>query len=376
MIFAVDLISDQYLIFNMSMEMDIMVSLGKRIIGDGYPVFIVFEAGATHNSLESAKELVKHSVEAGADGIKFQVLDPDRLVPDRSQPFTYEILVNKKTGEREQVTEPLYDILKRRHLTFDQWRELKAFCDDLGIVFFSTAVFEEEVDFLKELKVDTIKICSGDINHFPFIRYCAQTGMSIQLDTGNATMGEVEKAFEEVLKTGNKRIIIHNCPSGYPAKLESVNLKAIPTLKQLFLCPVAFSDHTPGWEMDIAAVALGANIVEKTITNDRTIKSPEHIFSLEPDGMKKFVKSIRDLETALGSSRKVISENQSIIGKDARRSIVLKKDVNKGDIIDKGMLDYARPGTGIEPGMTDVILGKKITKKIAKGSNLAWGDFE
>ncbi|MCK5099443.1 MAG: N-acetylneuraminate synthase family protein, partial [Desulfobacteraceae bacterium] len=230
-----------------------MVLIEGEKVGDGYPVFIVFEAGATHDSLESAKELVKYSVEAGADGIKFQVLDPDRLVPDRSQPFVYESLVNLETGERKQVTEPLYDILKRRYLTFDQWRELKAFCDDLGIIFFSTATFEEEVNFLKDLGADTLKICSGDINHLPFIRYCAKTGMSIQLDTGNATIGEVEKAYEEVLKTGNKRVIIHNCPSGYPARLESINLKTIPTLKQLFPCPVAFSDHTPGWEMDIAA---------------------------------------------------------------------------------------------------------------------------
>lgn len=353
-----------------------MVLIDKKKVGDGHPVFIVFEAGATHDSIESAKELIRHAAEAGADGIKFQILDPDRLVPDKSQSFAYEILVNKKTGQRKQVTEPLYDILKRRYLTFDQWREVKEFCDDLGIIFFSTATFEEEVDFLEELGVDTLKICSGDINHLPFIRYCAKTGMSIQLDTGNATVGEVERAYGEVLKTGNKRVIIHNCPSGYPARLESINLKAIPTLKQLFPCPIAFSDHTPGWEMDIGAVSLGANIVEKTITIDRTCKSPEHIFSLEPKDMKKFVQSIRDLEIALGSSRRLLSEDEYRIGKNTRRSIVLKKDVKKGDVIERGALDFARPGTGIEPFMADVILKKKFTKKIVKGSRLDWGDFE
>ncbi|MCK5541293.1 MAG: N-acetylneuraminate synthase family protein [Desulfobacterales bacterium] len=353
-----------------------MVLIDKQKVGDGYPVFIVFEAGATHNGVDSAKELVRHSVEAGADGIKFQILDPDRLVPDRAQPFVYEMLINKDTGEKKQVTEPLYDILKRRYLTFDQWRQVKEFCDDLGIIFFSTATFEEEVDFLEDIGVDTIKICSGDINHFPFIRYCAKTGMSIQLDTGNATIGEVEKAYGEVLKTGNDRVIIHNCPSGYPARLESINLKAIPTLKQLFPCPIAFSDHTPGWEMDIAAVSLGVNIVEKTITIDRTCQSPEHIFSLEPQDMKKFVQSIRDLEIALGSSRRVISEEEYKTGKNTRRSIVLKKDVKKGDIINKNTLDYARPGTGIEPLMTDLVLSKKFTKEILSGSQLTWGDFE
>jgi len=353
-----------------------MVSIEGINIGDGNPVFIVFEAGATHDSLESAKKLVKYAGEAGADGIKFQILDPERLVPDRTLPFSYDILINKDTGEKKQITEPLYDILKRRYLTFDQWKELKDYCDSLGIIFFSTATFEEEVDFLKELKTDTLKICSGDINHIPFIRYCARTGMCIQIDTGNASIGEVEKAYEEILKTGNDRVIIHNCPSGYPARLESINLRAIPTLKEVFDCPIAFSDHTPGWEMDIAAVALGANIVEKTITRDRIIASPEHLFSLEPNDMKKFVKSIRDLETAMGQSRKSISESQATIGKNSRRSLMTKEDVKKGDIINDTILDFARPGTGIPPDMTDIVIGKIFTGDIAKGCQLAWGDFK
>ena len=353
-----------------------MLTIEGRKIGDGQPVFIVFEAGATHGGLESAKELVRHSVEAGADAIKFQILDPARLVPDKAQLFSYEILINSETREKQEVSEPLYDILMRRYLTFDQWRELKQYCDDLDIIFFCTATFENEVDFLKSIGVDTLKICSGDIDHLPFIRYCARTGMSIQLDTGNATIGEVEKAYDQVLKTGNNRVIIHNCPSGYPARLESINLKTIVTLKQLFGCPIAFSDHTMGWEMDIAAIALGANIVEKTITENRECKGPEHLFSLEPMDMRRFVKSIRDLETALGNHRKLISEAEYKRGKNTRRSIVLKKEVKKGDVIDGNALDYARPGTGIEPCMADVILGKKFTRELVPGAELSWGDFE
>ena len=353
-----------------------MFSIEDKKIGDGSPVFIVFEAGPTHNGIESAKELVKYAAKAGADGIKFQILDPERLVPDKTQEFNYEILVNKETGKTRTITESLYDILMRRYLTFDQWRQVKKYCDELGIIFFSTATFIEEVDFLKDIGADTIKICSGDVNHFPFIRYCAKTGMSIQLDTGNATIEEVEKAYGEVLKAGNNRIIIHNCPSGYPARLQSINLRIIPNLKQMFACPIAFSDHTPGWDMDIAAVALGANIVEKTITLDRATPSVEHIFSLEPEDMKKFVKSIRDLEIALGNNRKIISDTEHKMGNNARRSIVLKKDVKKGETILEDSIDYARPGNGIEPGMTDVILNKKFTKNIIKGAKLSWGDFE
>jgi sialic acid synthase SpsE len=352
------------------------VQLGNKSIGDGCPVFIVFEAGPTHDGLASAKELVRCAAEAGADAVKFQIIDPDRLVPDKTQMFSYEILLDKQTGERKGKTEPLYDILARRYLTFDQWRQVKKYCDELGIIFFSTAMYEEEVDFLMQIGSPTIKICSGDINHLPFIRYCARTSAVIQLDTGNATIGDVERAFDEVRATGNERVIIHNCPSGYPARIESINLKMIPTLKQMFGCPAAFSDHTPGWEMDIAAVALGANMVEKTISLDRTTPSVEHLFSIEPNEMKAFVSSIRNLETALGAPRRQLGPEERKRGVGARRSVVLKKDVKKNQTIDDSVIDYARPGVGIPPDMADVIIKKRFTRDLMAGQFLDWGDFK
>ena len=353
-----------------------VVKLGEKLIGDGCPVFVVFEAGPTHDGLDSAMELVRCASESGADAVKFQILDPDRLVPDRSQLFSYEILLDRNTDQRESKSEPLYDILMRRYLTFDQWRKVKNYCDDLGLVFFSTATFKDEVDFLKDIGAQTIKICSGDINHLSFIRYCAKTGLSIQLDTGNATIGEVERAYDEVLMAGNRNVIIHNCPSGYPARLESINLKMIPTLKQMFECPVAFSDHTPGWEMDIAAVALGANMVEKTITLDRTTPSVEHLFSIEPHEMDRFVRSIRDLEVALGSCRRVLGSKERMLAMGVRRSIVLKKDVLKGQCIEESVIGYARPGKGVPADMADVVINKKFTKDLSAGQFLSWGDYE
>ncbi|MCG8637450.1 MAG: N-acetylneuraminate synthase family protein [Desulfobacterales bacterium] len=352
-----------------------MISIDKKKIGKGHPVFIVFEAGPTHDGLESAKGLAKLAAEAGADAVKFQVLDPERLVPDPSQQFSYSILVDKITGEQKEVSEPLLDILRRRYLTKDEWRELKAYCDALGITFFSTATFVDEVDFLKDLGCDTIKVCSGDVNHLSFIRYCAETGMVIQLDTGNATIGEIERAVDEVLATGNDRIIIHNCPSGYPARLESINLNLIPTLSHMFGCPVAFSDHTPGWDMDIAAIALGANMVEKTITLDRTTPSVEHLFSIEPEDMKRFVGSVRDLEVALGRNRKIISPEERKGGVGARRSIVLARDVREGELITAENIDFVRPGTGMPPDMADTLMGKRFSGKKRKGEQLGWGDF-
>jgi N,N'-diacetyllegionaminate synthase len=352
-----------------------MLKLGKKQIGDGYPVYIVFEIGATHHGIESAKQLVQFAAGAGADAVKFQILDPERLVPDKTQMFSYDILLDKATGATREVSEPLFDILMRRFLPLEQWRELKAFCDDLGIQFFSTATFLDEVDFLSELNCETIKICSGDVNHYPLIRHCARTGMIVQLDTGNATIGEVERAVDEIREAGNDRIIIHNCPSGYPARLESIHLNMIPTLKQMFSVPVAFSDHTPGWDMDIAAIALGANMLEKTITLDRTIPGVEHMFSLEPEDMKAFVTSIRDVEASLGKKRRIMTPDERLKGLAVRRSMVTRQDVRAGDIISGQTVDFVRPGFGLEPGLFDRINGKKFLKSLQKGHVIDWEDF-
>jgi N,N'-diacetyllegionaminate synthase len=351
-------------------------SISNKRIGDGEPVFIVMEAGPTHDGLDTAKRLVAEAAGAGADAVKFQMVDPDRLVADKTLMFSYRILVNRSTGDMESRSEPLYHILKQRTLTRDEWRELKAFCDDLGIAFFSTATFQDEVDFLVEMGCDSIKICSGDVDYYQLIEYCATKGLSIQLDTGNAVLGDVERAVDVVLGAGNNRIIIHNCPSGYPARLESINLRLIPTLKTVFGCPVAFSDHTPGWEMDIAAVALGADLVEKTITLDRTTPGVEHCFSLEPDDMKRFVQSIRSIETALGSRRKVMTTEEKHKAQAVRRSAVVSRDVSAGESVSMDCISFARPGYGIKPDSICHFLNRKFRRDIQAGSMISPHDID
>lgn len=326
-----------------------MVNFGKRIVGDGQPCFITFEAGPTHDGLESAKRFVALTAQAGADAIKFQILDPDRLVADKSQTFSYEVLVDRETGRTETVTEPLYDILCRRTISKEEWRELKRYSDSFGLAFFATIAFDDEIGLLEEMGCDSIKIASADVNHWPLIRKAARTGMCIQLDTGNATIGEIEEAVDIIISEDNKNIIIHNCPSGYPARLESINLKLIPTLKRIFPYPVAFSDHTPGWDMDIAAVTLGANLVEKTITEDRMKRSVEHIFSLEPHEMNIFINKIRDLEIAMGNSRRILHQVEREKRKAIRRSAFLKKAVAKGQSVSDAAIEFRRPGYGISP---------------------------
>lgn len=351
------------------------VTIGNKTIGDGHPCFITFEAGPTHNGLESAKRLVKLAAEAGADAVKFQTFDPDRLVADKKIPFSYEVLVDRATGKTETVEEPLYDILCRRALTPDEWRDLKKFSDSLDLIFFSTVGFEEDVHLLEKLGCHSIKIASADVNHFPLIRLVARTGMCIQLDTGNATIGEVEKAVDVCKSEGNDNIIIHNCPSGYPARLESINLNIIPTLKRMFSYPVAFSDHTPGWDMDVAAISLGANLVEKTITEDRSTRSVEHLFSLEPRDMKAFINTIRDVEIAFGTTRRIMSKEEKTKRQQVRRSVFLKSPAQAGQKLKDVEVDFRRPGFGVGPDMYEKFLDSSFVKDLPADHQLSLEDL-
>lgn len=353
-----------------------MVMFGNRTVGDGQPCFITYEAGPTHNGVESAKKLATLAVEAGADAIKFQILDPDRLVADRSVMFEYEVLVDRETGRTEKVAESLYDLLARRALGGEEWKEVKAHCDGLGLAFFATVGFEDEVRFLADIGCDSIKIASADVNHFPLIRQAAQTGMCIQLDTGSATLGEVEAAVDVIRATGNTNVIIHQCPSGYPARLESINLNIIPTLKRMFGYPVAYSDHTPGWEIDIAAVALGANLVEKTITEDRTTRSIEHVFSLEPADMREFIVRIRNLEKALGSNRRVLAGEELAKRQRIRRSVHLAGPAAAGMRLRDVRVDFRRPGFGIGPDVYETLLDLRFRRDLPTGHVLGFGDLE
>lgn len=351
------------------------LTLGNRRIGQGEPCFITFEAGPTHDGVDTALELVRQAAAAGADGIKFQIVDADRLVADRKQPFSYQVLVDRASGRRETVEEPLYDILKRRELPFDDWRRVKAAADAAGLAFFATASFFEDLEFLVAIGAHSVKIASSDINHLPLIRAAARTGMNVQLDTGNASLGEVEAAVDAILAEGNDSIIIHQCPSGYPAHLPSIQLRMITTLLQMFPFPAAFSDHTPGWEMDIAAVALGVSLVEKTITLDRCTRSVEHIFSLEGAEQAAFVHAIRDLETALGEPRRHFSADERQKRLATRRSVFLKRALAAGDSVSEADLDYRRPGWGISPAELARVVGLRTARDLAAGTMLAWTDL-
>jgi N,N'-diacetyllegionaminate synthase len=352
------------------------VNIGDRQVGDGAPVFIVFEAGPTHDGGETAKALVTHAARAGAHAVKFQIVDADRLVADREQPFSYQVLVDRKTGKMETVEEPLYDILKRRVLTKDQWREVKAHSDREGLAFFATVTFEDEIDLLAELNCHSIKIASADVNHFPLIRRAAQTGMCLQLDTGNSNLGEIEAAVDVIRQEGNENIIIHQCPSGYPAHLDSINLRIIQTLRQMFPYPVAFSDHTPGVMMDIAAVAMGANLVEKTITLDRMTRSVEHVMSLEPTEMASFVQTIDDVQRAMGTPRRILHEAERRRRIAYRRSVFLDAAVREGDRLRDARISFRRPGFGFAPDQYEAWPEARFRRDLPAGYMVTVADLK
>lgn len=357
------------------MKLENSFDLAGNKIGPDHPCFVTFEAGPTHQGLESAKRLARFAKDAGANAIKFQVFDSLRLVADPSIPFTYEVLLDSETGKTESVTEPLRNILVRRDMAHEEWRELKKYCDEIDLAFFATACFHEDIDFLFEIGCHSIKIASADVNHLPLIQYAAQTGLPIQLDTGMASLGEIETAVDVVQAAGNRQVIIHHCPSGYPAHLESINLRMISTIQRLFGCPVAYSDHSPGWDMNIAAVAIGANMTEKTITESRLTRSVEHIMSLEPHEMGRFVNIIREMEIALGSSRRMLSDVERKKRDSLRRSIHVVSDLPLGHMLSAADIDYRRPGAGIPPEEIGEVLSKKLTKDMRAGQRLEWSDL-
>ena len=266
--------------------------------------------------------------------------------------------------------------MKRRELSREEWRRVKGYCNELGITYFATVDYPEMVDFVMELGCHAIKICSGDVINHSIIRYAARTGLPVMIDTGSSTIGEIEKAVEVIEEEGNEKIIIHHCPSGYPARLESINLNIITTLKQMFEYPIAFSDHTPGWDMDIAAVALGVCMVEKTLTLDRTTRSCEHIMSIEPHEAKTFVRAIRDLEVAMGTSRRIMTGEEAKQKLKARRSVFAKTFIPKGTVLREENVDYRRPGDGIRVDESPYVLGRIVRRDIQSGEMITWQDLD
>ena len=330
------------------------VSIGSKLIGEGMPCFISFEPGGTFSDFDAAKIMIEATSASGADAVKFQTFlpgDADRIMGRK------DITVGFRTnsGKKQEL---VYDALKRRELSKEEWIKLAEFTKQKNLLFITAAYFPETVDILPELGVDAIKVSKGDINNVLLIDRIAKTNLPVILD-GREKFEDVEKAVKICQENNNEKIIIMHCPSGYPADDSGVHLNALSAIREKFPYPVGFADHSPGDIMNYAAVSMGASMIEKTITTDKTLEQVEHFMSLELDELKDLVKNIRSIEEAMGNSDIL---QTSRVEESARRSLVAKKDIKSGEKITFELLDFRRPGDmGISCSM-----GFKIINKIAK----------
>lgn len=321
---------------------------------------IIAEAGVNHNgSIDIAKQLVDKAVEAGVDIIKFQTFKAEKLVSKSAKQAEYQ---KKNIGSKSDDSQ--YNMLKKLELSEEDHQELMAYCKERGIQFFSTAFDLESIDYLHSLNLGLWKIPSGEITNYPYIKKIAQYHEPVILSTGMCEMDDISAAMDVLCKNGVKRsqITILHCNTEYPTPYKDVNLLAMQQIQDEFQVSVGYSDHTKGIEIPIAAVALGASVIEKHFTLDRNMEGPDHKASLEPDELKAMVSAIRHIEQALGDGHKQISESERKNIAIARKSIVAACPIKKGEMLTEQNLTVKRPGTGISPMRWEEVIGTKAIK--------------
>lgn len=344
--------------------------------------YIIAEVGVNHNgSLEMAKELIKVAKDSGANAVKFQTFKAESLVTKNAEQAEYQIKNLKGSSSQ-------FEMLKKLELSYEEFEHLQAFCKMQNIEFLSTPFDVDSADFLIDrLGIDKVKIPSGELTNAPFLHYIATKGNKMIVSTGMADLDEIHEALsyiaygfanptepvnEQHVKTFyhtdhakallHEHVVLLHCTTQYPAPTESINLKAIKTLEQEFQVPVGFSDHSAGINLAMVAVGMGATVVEKHFTLDRSLEGPDHKASLEPDELKAFVSGIREVETALGDGIKRPSENEFQNRIPARKSIVAKESIRAGEEFTMSNITVKRPGSGIEPKKYWALLGKKASR--------------
>lgn len=341
------------------------IKVGNRTIGEGHKCCISFEPSATYTDFDGAVKMIKATAASGADAIKFQTFvpgDADRLMSKKDITIDF----TTQTGKKK---ESVYEALKRRELEEDDWRKLVNYAKDLGVLFISTPVFAETVDLLAEINADLLKVSKGDVNNVLLIEHIAKTQLPVILD-GREKFEDVDRAIKICEKEGNQNIIILHCPSGYPAENAGVHLNTLKSIQKKYDYPIGFADHSPGGIMNYAAVALGATMLEKTITTDKKIEHVEHFMSLEIDELKTFVQNIRTIEEAMGDPNIFLT---SRVEDNARRALVAKQDIRKGDKITREALDFQRPANaGISCSEGFTVLTKIALSDIPKNTFLQW----
>lgn len=337
-------------------------------------VIIIAEAGVNHNGdIQIAKKLIDAAVDAGVDYVKFQTFKADSLVSKSAKKAEYQS-VNINDGDDSQ-----YAMLKNLELSHEDHLELMSYCEERNINFFSTAFDVEGVHYLNDLGLSFFKIPSGEITNYPYLKAVALYKKPVVMSTGMCSEKDIEKALEVLVKFGlsMEMISILHCNTEYPTPMKDVNLKAMLTIQEKFKTKVGYSDHTLGIEVPVAAVALGAHVIEKHFTLDKTLPGPDHVASLEPDELKAMVKAIRNIELAMsGNGGKVPSESEFKNIAIARKSLHIKRDLLKGHTITDEDLIPLRPGDGISPMEWENVIGKTLITNKVEFDKLLYSDIQ
>lgn len=345
------------------------MAIQGRMVGEGAPCFIMAEAGVNHNgSLEMAKRLVETAVSAGADAVKFQTFKAERLASASASKAAYQL-------QTTDASESQVAMLRRLELSAADHRALQAYCRKRRILFLSTPFEEDSADFLADLGVPAFKIPSGEITNLPFLAHVARKGKPMIMSTGMSTLTEVRQAVETIRAAGNDQLVLLHCVSAYPADPADANLRAMQTLSSAFGVPVGYSDHTPGIEVALAAVALGACLVEKHFTLDRNLPGPDHLASLEPEELRALVRGIRIVERSLGHGRKEPTASEAETVAVVRKSVVAAHNLPAGALVERADLAMKRPGTGIPPGEASRVVGRRTRRSLTADELLSWIDL-
>lgn len=333
---------------------------------DNSKTFIIAEIGVNHNGdIDLAKKLILKAKECKVDAVKFQTFKAENLVTKDTQKADYQ----KQNSEEDTQ----FEMLKNLELSKEDFKILKDFTLENDLIFLSSPFDLESVDLLEDLDIPAYKLGSGELNNFELIKYIESKNKPLILSSGMATLEEIKETVQQIKNKDN--LILLHCITGYPSDIKDANLNFIKTLQTEFNIPIGFSDHSPGIELPIAAVALGAKVIEKHFTIDKQLPGPDHAASLDYNEFKEMVKAIRNVELAMGDGIRKLNQKEMDIKEVARKSIILNKDIKKGTILTKDMLIIKRPGTGLAPKEIDNVIGKTTNKDLKRDDILKWDDL-
>lgn len=340
--------------------------IAERRIGSPEPCFLIAEAGVNHNGdMKMAHELIEKARDVGADAVKFQTFRAEKVVVQEADKAEYQ---KKVTGEEESQ----YEMLKKLELKGEDFQDLKEKCRKEGLAFLSTPYNFEDADLLEDIGVEAFKVASGQLVELPFLEHLAKKKRPILLSTGMADLAEVYEAVETIRNAGNEEILLLQCTTNYPSDIADANVRAMRTMADALDLMPGYSDHVPSDHASYAAVAMGAVAIEKHFTLDRELPGPDHKASLDPEGFEAFVQGVRRVEKAMGSSVKRPTEAERKNTEGMRRSIVVDRDMKKGETLKRSDLAFKRPAVGIQPKLLDEVLGRELLVDLSRDQALRW----